>query len=259
MKFPKVILISIDGMRPDGLLSCGNSYVETMFAEGECSTDVATVFPSATLPCHMSMFHSVDPGRHGVTTNTYVPSVRPIEGLATRLKNAGKINAMFYGWEPLRDITRPGDLCISEFLDVDRTPACDRRLTDRALACIGEGIADFVFLYLPFTDSIGHRNGWMSPEYLQTISEAVDCVRRVREACGENSSILVTADHGGHDRIHGTDQPVDMTIPLLMFGKEFRPGTRFSGASILDVAPTVADLFGIAPAADWEGRSLLTR
>ena len=37
--------------------------------------------PSVTLPCHMSLFHSVDPDRHGITTNGYVPQVRPIKGM----------------------------------------------------------------------------------------------------------------------------------------------------------------------------------
>ena len=77
----KVILISIDGMRPDGLLKCKNSYVDELKKIASYTFDARTVFPSVTLPCHMSMFHSVPPERHGTTTNTYMPQVRPINGL----------------------------------------------------------------------------------------------------------------------------------------------------------------------------------
>ena len=79
----KVILISVDGMRPDSL-----KYVPLAgkFMEKSSYTLCArTVFPSVTLPCHMSMFHSVGPERHGVTTNIFTPQVRPINGLAEQL------------------------------------------------------------------------------------------------------------------------------------------------------------------------------
>lgn len=257
MKQKKVILISIDGMRPDGLLTCGNPYVDTMRAEATYSLDVQTVFPPVTLPCHISMFHSVPPERHGITTNTYVPQMRPVEGLGKRLKHAGKVNAMFYGWGPLRDISRPSDFHYAEFAGIHMLERCDDYLTDRAIACVRERHPDFVFLYLGTTDEVGHDSGWMCPPYLEALAIAIDDVKRVREACGDEYSIIVTADHGGHDRMHGADIPEDMTIPMFCFGDAFERGKQFRGGSILDVAPTIVDLFGIEPNEDWEGKSLL--
>ena len=66
----KVILVSIDGMRPDGVMQCGSPFVEKMMKTGSYTLDAKTVLPSVTLPCHMSMFHSVPPTRHGIVTNT---------------------------------------------------------------------------------------------------------------------------------------------------------------------------------------------
>ena len=74
----KVILVLVDGMRPDGMLQCGHPYVETLISKSMSALDAQTVMPSVTLPCHMSLFHSVDPDRHGILTNTYVPQVRPV-------------------------------------------------------------------------------------------------------------------------------------------------------------------------------------
>ena len=66
MAATKVILISVDGMRPDGFLKCGNPYVETLMKKAYYTLDGKTVMPSVTLPCHMSLFHSTTPQRHAL-------------------------------------------------------------------------------------------------------------------------------------------------------------------------------------------------
>lgn len=52
----KVILVSIDGMRPDGVINCKNPFVEQLMKMGSYTLDARTVSPSVTFPCHMSMF-----------------------------------------------------------------------------------------------------------------------------------------------------------------------------------------------------------
>ena len=116
MRENKVILISVDGMRPDGFLACGNPYIAQMMEKGYYTLDGKTVLPSVTLPCHMSLFHSVPAERHGITTNLYLPMARPINGLFEQLNNAKRICAMYYGWEPLRDVARPASLKFAEYI-----------------------------------------------------------------------------------------------------------------------------------------------
>ena len=106
----KVILISIDGMRPDGLKECGNEYLTELEKISAYTYKASSMNPSITLPCHFSMTHSVTPARHGILSNTYIPQVRPIDGIFEKIKSAGGVSAMFYGWEPLRDIALPGTL-----------------------------------------------------------------------------------------------------------------------------------------------------
>jgi predicted AlkP superfamily phosphohydrolase/phosphomutase len=114
----KVILILVDGMRPDSLYSCNNAFVKEFLSKCKSSMKVKTVMPSVTLPCHMSLFHSVTPQRHGILANTYVPQVRPISGLFEQIAAAGKMAASFYNWEELRDISRPGALTYSFFFSL---------------------------------------------------------------------------------------------------------------------------------------------
>ncbi|NLD88641.1 MAG: sulfatase-like hydrolase/transferase [Clostridiales bacterium] len=256
----KVILISIDGMRPDGALSCGNPFVNEMMKRGSFTLDARTVYPSVTLPCHMSMFYSVPPERHGITTNLYMPPVRPFNGLFEQITLFGGKCAMYYGWEPLRDVSRPKSLLTSAYISARGADDTDTYLCGCALECINNHSPDFVFLYMVETDEKGgHDHGWMSQEYLDVMSNAVNCAKRVYETVGDKYTVIVTSDHGGHDRSHGTTMDEDMTIPMFFLGKDFIQGRELKDVSVLDLAPTIAEIIGVTKAEEWEGKSLIDR
>ena len=254
----KVILISIDGIRSDGLKTCGNPYVKELESSCAYTYSASSMIPSVTFPCHFSMTHSVTPQRHGILSNTYVPQVRPVAGIFEKINAVGGVSSMFYGWEPLRDIASPGSLRFSTYINAYAKESSDTVLTDEAIRNIEEEHPDFVFLYMVETDEKGgHDNGWMSEEYLRRISVAIDNVKRIIDNFGEEYSVIVMADHGGHDRSHGTEMPEDMTVPLFFRGKAFVPGEIARPLSLLDIAPTIAHLMGFAPDREWEGSSVI--
>lgn len=255
----KVLLILVDGMRPDSLRICGHPFVDEFLSGSACALNAVTVMPSVTLPCHMSLFHSVNPERHGVLTNLYTPQVRPIPGLCEQLSRYGKSCGFFYNWEQLRDLSRPDSLAVSVFVSgrVHNYETSNRRVTDAAIAAIREEAPDFAFLYLGLTDEVGHDKGWMGPEYLDAVRKSWDCIERSAHALPENYTVIVTADHGGHDRMHGSDCDEDMRIPILCRGRAFAPGGTLPNANIKDIAPTIAALLGVPAAQEWEGHSLL--
>lgn len=254
----KVIVVLVDGMRPDGMVNTGHPFVRTIRERFSYTLKARTVEPSVTLPCHMSLFHSVDPARHGVTTNTYVPQVRPIKGLAEVIDGAGLSATFFYTWEELRDLSRPDSLAYSVLVNQHKRSDTDTEITRIALDYICAHEPDFAFIYLGETDEVGgHDAGWMSPTYEKSVSKALDCIERIFEQMPRGYSLIILADHGGHERSHGTTLPEDMTIPVCAFGPEFLPGHEFAGeVSIKDVAPTVAKLLGVKPPREWEGRPL---
>lgn len=253
----RVILIVVDGMRPDAL---EQNAAAQGFAEKSAYTLAGrTVFPSVTLPCHMSLFHSVDPDRHGTTTNTYMPQVRPVSGLFEELSLRRKQCAMFYDWEQLRDLGRPGSLAKSVFLSLGGygSQKADDMLTDGAIECLRREKMDFMFLYLGAPDVFGHDHGWMSPEYMQGLRDAWKNIERVMEAVTEEDVVIVTADHGGHGRSHGMNIPEDMQIPFFMRGRGMEAGRELTDFSIKDIAPTVLKLFDIEAPREWEGKALV--
>ncbi len=254
----KVVLILVDGMRPDGLEKCGHPFVAKMKDEGSYAEKAQTVMPSVTLPCHMSLFHSVEPSRHGILTNIYTPQVRPINGLFEQLRLSKKACGMFYNWEELRDLARPDSIAYGSFISghVYGFQEANQKVTGEAIRYINDFHPDFTFVYLGNTDEVGHSHGWMSEPYIASISESWDCIEKLVTSIPEEVTIIVTADHGGHDRSHGFDIPEDMTIPLFLKGKAFAPGARIEDATILDIAPTVTKLLGAEAAVEWEGKPL---
>ena len=254
----KVILISIDGMRPDGLKACGNPFVKELEKICSYTYNGSSCTPSVTFPCHFAMAHSVTPQRHGILTNTYVPQVRPIKGIFEKIADFGGVNAMFYGWEPLRDIVLPGALKFATYINAYTEDSGDTALTDEAIKRIESSRPDFVFLYMVETDEKGgHDNGWMSDEYLRRISVAIDNVKRVIERFGKEYTVIIMADHGGHDRSHGSTMPEDMTVPFFFYGNDFEKGRILEDVSLLEISPTIAKVMGIPAEQDWDGHSVI--
>src|SRR5262245_19836024 len=49
----------------------------------------------------------------------------------------------------------------------------------------------------------------------------------------------------GSATTHGTAQPYDRQVPLILFGAGIKPGRRSETASPADIAPTVAHITGV--------------
>ena len=253
----KALVIIVDGMRPDALIKTENA--KYLLENSKYTLNAKTVTPSVTLPCHMSLFHSVDPSRHGTTTNVYTPNVRPINGLCEVLLNARKTCAFFYNWEEIRDLARPNSLAFSYFCK-GRLFGYDKAndiITDAAIDYLTKNETDFTFLYLGYTDMAGHNFGWMSDEYMNAMENSFKNISKLSVALPDDYVIIVTADHGGHDRTHGTELKEDMIIPIMVLCKNEKLELDFTDASIKDIAPTVAKLLGAYPDEEWEGKSLL--
>ncbi len=254
----KVLLILVDGMRPDAVAKCPHPFIKELQKRGSYTAEARTVMPSVTLPCHMSLFHSVTPQRHGVTTNQYVPQVRPVKGIFDVLRTHKKISAMFFDWEELRDLGRPDALAHTCFysghiMSYEKANLC---ITDDAVEYMKKYTPDFAFLYLGFTDEAGHDFGWMTDEYMRAVNQSWDCIERVVNVLSDEYAVIITADHGGHERSHGTEMPEDMTIPMFAVGDEFAAGGALKNISIMDIAPTVVKILNLPPEDEWEGKPL---
>ncbi len=251
----KVLLISVDGMRPDAIADL--DAFRRIKEKASYTLKARTIFPSVTLPSHMSLFHSVPPERHGTTDNTYTPQVRPVRGITEALERHDLFSAIFYNWAEMRDITKPSSIIYSYMAnECIYGEVSDKWVADMTADFIKNHRADFLFMYLGWTDSAGHDKGWMSDEYLRVVASAWDHIERVISELDEDDTVIITADHGGHDRGHGTMMDEDMTIPVICMGPDFEPGRELEDVSIMDIAPTITKIFGVKPEKEWVGKPL---
>lgn len=250
-----VVFVMIDGLRPDAIDRCDCPQLRAFRARGASTMAARSVTPSMTLPCHTSIFHSVPPSRHGITSNTWTPMARPLPGLLDLARADNLRCAMFYNWEPLRDLGRPGSLFRSAFRDTAYEPDGDAWVASEASQALADGGLDFAFVYLGTVDTAGHAYGWMSEGYLRQVEQADAWLGQVLDALPGDAHVLVQSDHGGIERNHGGDTPEELTIPWMVAGPRIRVDhTIESPVSLLDTAPTLAKLLALPRHREWEGR-----
>jgi predicted AlkP superfamily pyrophosphatase or phosphodiesterase len=253
----RVAFFMLDGVRPDAILAANCPNVTALRTAGASTLQARSLLPAITLPCHTSIFHSVPPARHGITSNDWHPMARPLPGLFEVIRQGGLSSAFFYSWEQLRDLSRPGSVSYSFYHDGHERPDGDDITAAEVVDYLANHQPDFIFVYLGCVDTAGHDYGWMSPEYLAQLERADAALGRILAALPEDYTIVLQADHGGHDRNHGEDIPEDINIPWMAAGAGIRRGhTIASPVSLLSTAPTVARLLGLSAPADWEGKAV---
>jgi predicted AlkP superfamily pyrophosphatase or phosphodiesterase len=181
---------------------------------------------------------------------------RPLPGLIDVAKTHGLRCAAVHNWEPLRNLSQPGSLYTSYYIDNCYTDRYgDHHMAHTAVRMVEEEMPDFLFAYFGTVDVAGHKYGWMSAEYRTQLARVDAALGVLCDGLPEDATILVQSDHGGHERTHGTDSPEDMTIPWIVVGPGIREDYEIEGAvSLLDTAPTLATILGIPLHRDWEGR-----
>lgn len=251
------ILFSIDGMRPDGLAQAHTPTMDRLIANGASTMTAQTVMPCCTLPCHTCMLRGVDVPRHGITSNTFQPLVRPVPSILDLATDNGLRCGSFFNWGQLRDLCEPESIQVAFYYKGGIDPDSDFRVAEAAAHHIKRDALDFAFVYFGFTDECGHKESWMSEPYLKAISNADKCIERVLDAAGD-ATVLVMSDHGGHERTHGTLAPEDMTIPFILSGKGIPSGVSIEKPVIIyDAAPTLAAVMGLPRPRQWDGTSVL--
>lgn len=259
----KVLFVLIDGCRVDSLRQAHTPAIDSLIANGCFSETAQTVTPSLTLPVLLSIFTSSAPARHGLADNLTAPDpARMGRTLVEELRGQGKTAAFFYNWEHIKQLTPPGHLHLSLFMDNNLDIGGDEELAAAAGPVIAGRRPDFSWLYLGCVDEEGHRSGYGSAPYISALEGADRALKGVLdrlEGTGglDDYAIIVQADHGGEGFEHFDPLPPVMNVPWIACGKHIRRGMRIQGpVSVLDTIPTAAALLGIGRHPSWEGRVL---
>ncbi|MEJ5223708.1 MAG: alkaline phosphatase family protein [Anaerolineales bacterium] len=236
----RVLIISIDGLRPDAIELAPMPFVQALLPVSAYSLRAQTIYPSSTLPSHASMLLGLCPAQHGVDWNDYLPQNGYASGqsIFSIAHAAGKKTIMIVGKEKLRQLTPPETLDVFRYIN-DR----DTVIAAQAAPLLAQGF-DLAFIHFALPDGMGHEYGWLSPEYLSVVrrsDESIAALFAALESAGlrETTMVIITADHGGHESTHGTRRAEDMTIPWIMTGPGVVPQQLIQPVSTTDTAATV--------------------
>jgi hypothetical protein len=257
-----VIVISIDGLRPDAIARYDARVLSRLMQEGSYSLTARTIQPSKTVPSHMSMVTGVPPTVHGVTWNVERPAGTARATTIFEVARAGGLStAAFVSKPKLKQLGTPGSLDhlsapsgIGGYSAAETVEAAARYIRFRR--------PNLLFVHLREPDGAGHTLGWMSAPYGWAVRRADGAVGQILKAAdaayGAGAySVIVTADHGGHGRNHGGDSDDDVQIPWIAWGAGVAAnGQLRESISTMDTAATVLWLLGLPAPAGIEGRSV---
>jgi predicted AlkP superfamily pyrophosphatase or phosphodiesterase len=221
---------------------------------GAYTLSAQTIYPSATLPAHTSMLSGLCPQKHGVNWNDYIPEngFAQVTDIFDIAHAAGMQTVMYVGKEKLRQITEPSSTDIFEYIN-DRDLVITEKLIENFPADF-----DLMFIHFPTADGMGHVYGWLSGEQLSVLYRADQAIGNLLaelDARGlrEETLIIVTSDHGGHDTTHGSSLPEDMTIPWIATGAGIQPVLLTTQVQTVDTAATAAFALGLPLPSEWDG------
>ena len=227
----RVLIIGIDGLRPDRLLFANTPVIRGLMKQGAYSMWMQTTPYANTLPSFTSMFTGVAPAKHGIVWNKLLnlqtPEWPARPTLFEMARQGGYKTAVVAGKSKFRHWDKPGTI---DFLSVpaeDKTT--DQQVITEAIRVITELKPDVLFVHFPGVDTAGHAKGWGSPEQLAAIEEVDANVGRLLaalDAAGTRSStlIMLSSDHGGAGLLHGPDDARSRHIPWIMAGPGVKQG-----------------------------------
>ncbi len=235
---PRVVLISIDGLRPDVIAADTTPSLAGLLAQGVSAENALNDLPSATLPNHATMLTGLVSDVHGLVLNVDLPGTIPQRTLFNYASDAG-LRCGFFASKSKLGFLAPPD-CVEAFDIGGNTD----QLVDRFLVQLMPGGPDVLFLHIRDPDSVGHADNWLSVPYYEAVAKADALVGRIVEAIAADPQrptyLLVTADHGGEGNNHFLNIPENRRIPWIVTGPGIRANQRVQSAvTTADTMPTL--------------------
>lgn len=257
----RVVLVSFDGLRPDAINLHQHNAFAKIISEGTSTMNAKTVLPSVTLPSHVSMLTGLLPARHNVFENNWFPWSPKVKVTTVfqLVKRSGQGTAFICGKEKLGILNISGSIDKYKFFTFYAN--VEKDITTAALNILKDPQIKLLFVHYPFPDYGGHKFGWMTPQYHNEVKRMdIELKRLIGFVLQDSSSktlLIVTADHGGHNRSHGSDSKEDRTIPWISWGSMVQKGFIISKkVHIFDTTAVILSALGVPVPKDLDGKDI---
>jgi predicted AlkP superfamily pyrophosphatase or phosphodiesterase len=262
----RVVLVVLDGLRPDAIPRFGLSNIERLAHAGASTMLARTVSPSVTACAMASLLTGAAPERHGLQSERFhIPRPRgALHPLPRLLADHALPTSAFLAAMP----TLFGGIAhrIAAHLGIQqahfRGKSCDEILATATRTLRGQR-RGLIVLHLPDADRAGHDHGWMSDGYAiaaRRMDSAVGALLKEIDLTDPATLLIALADHGGGGAVrdhHNSEHPLDRTIPLMLAGGSVHRGELAHGASLLDVPATICWALGIPRPESYAGTPLV--
>jgi predicted AlkP superfamily pyrophosphatase or phosphodiesterase len=266
-----VMIISIDGLRPDRALLANMPTLRMMVQEGSYTFWARTTAVSITLPSHTSMLTAVTPKKHGVEWNRDLPFSEPVyPRVATIFEmatKAGYTSALIAGKSKFSALAKPGTVTWTSIPQEENSKDTNAEVTVQAVKIIEENKPAVIVVHYPEVDSTGHANGWGSKEQFAKIEETDGELAKLfasleRAGIRQSTVVILSADHGGAGRSHGADDARSRHIPWIATGPGVIKNSDLTQNASLEVntedtCATACWLLGLPQLPYFDGKPVL--
>ena len=236
----KVLVIGIDGCRPDALAAASTPVLDSLIATSVFSPDAMNDDITISGPGWAAIVCGVYSPKHLVTSNnfagndfaTYPPIVSYIEDHDASLNTASICH-----WAPINTqiVGVHGDYALNV--------TSDSALSAEAVDYITNNDPDYLFIHFDDVDHAGHAYGFSTsvPQYISAI-EGVDAyIKPISTAimnrptyANENWLILLTPDHGGIGTSHGGTTIDEEKVFFIASGASVDTDTIYANSSMVN-------------------------
>ena len=166
--------------------------------------------------------------------------------------------AAYYSNDRMRLLFPQGTLQTGVLINSQSIRNVDREISEQAARHLQREKPDCCLLYLEGANITGSHFGFTSEPYLESVEQADRAIGVLLEhllfvGAEREYTTLVVGCCGSASRAHG----VECASPVLLAGPGIAKGLVVEQpVSLIDLAPTMASILGVAPHPDWRGRML---
>jgi len=254
----KVLIVGIDGCRPDALLAAETPNMDKLWKDGAYTFKAQTDEISSSGPAWSAMLIGVWHNKHNVLNNDYEnPDLEHYPHFFHRVRQE-KPELKTYSvanWGPIHKILQEGDATYTS------SKTSDVLVASEVASILENKEVDVMFVQLDEVDGAGHRHDYKveSKKYLKAIERSDEQVGTMVSALekrpsfqNENWLIILSADHGGSNFGHGKNIPDHTTVFFIASGTSAEKGEISKEVGVVDVAVTAMYHLGIPAKESWD-------
>lgn len=267
--YDHVIILGLDGWGASSFQKADMPFLKNKIPNSAWTIHKRSVLPTSSASNWASMFKGVGPEAHGFNANIQSPAFDI--AFADKKGNFPSLFSLYrevfperemgylYQWDGMRYLFDMDDFNYTQQFPI--SSAGSSNMAEKASQYIISKTPAILALFWDFPDNIGHNYGWYSDEYMNVLKLLDSYVQSIYDACDKagilgSTLFVITSDHGGHDKTHGSPVMSDLETPFILIGKDIVPGEIEYPVLQYDVAAIIADYLHLTIPQAWRGRPI---